>query len=85
MNPKYLVVAMWNGKVKNHCAAENPADAVTHFTDACKGLFNRSPTEEEVKNGLVSDRDRYLHECCSVQVLCLEVAGVLVTEEDEEN
>lgn len=79
MNPKYLVVAMWSGKVKNHCAAENPADAVTHFTDACKGLFDRSPTENELKNGFVSNED----DDCTLQVLCLDAAGVLVNEEGD--
>jgi hypothetical protein len=77
MNPKYLVVASWNGKVKNHCGAANPAEVVVHFTDACKGLFDRYPSQEEIKNGFAAEDD------CSVQVLCLDKSGVLVEEDSE--
>jgi hypothetical protein len=75
MKPKYLVVAMWNGKVHNHCAAADPANAVLHFGTACRAFFDRDPTDEEKKNGLAKDDE------VTVQVLCLDSNDVLVEEE----
>jgi hypothetical protein len=74
MKPKYLVVAMWEGKVRNHCGATDPASAVTHFETACRALLDRYPTDEEKKNGLAKDDE------VTVQVLCLDFCGVLVEE-----
>lgn len=74
MKSNYLVVAMWEGKVRNHCAAADPANAVLHFGTACRALFDRDPTDEEKKSGFAKDDE------VTVQVLCLDSNDVLVTE-----